>query len=109
MNNASDHNSVQPPKTDLRRHLGGTFLAIAITGFFALIAVKAKPLDPIRRAVSEFSFTDIYYEIQKETSSADTSRVITIVDITEQQTRAEMAQTLLDIEACRPTVVGVDV
>ena len=109
MKNASDHNNVQPPKNDLKRHLGVTFLAIAITGFFALIAVKAKPLDPIRRAISEFSFTDIYYEIQKETSSADTSRVITIVDITEQKTRAEIAQTLLDIEACRPTVVGVDV
>lgn len=103
----------QPPvpqaEQTVRRHLWVTFLAIAIAGFFALIAVKAKPLDPIRRAVSEFSFTDIYYEIQRETSTVDTNRVITIVDITHQETRSSIAQTLMDIESCEPKVIGVDV
>lgn len=88
------------------KHICVTFLAVAIMGFFALITVLAKPLDPIRRAISDFSFTDIYYEIQNTTP--DTSRIITIVDLTRLTNRADIAQTLTDIEAGKPKVIGVD-
>lgn len=92
----------------LLRHICVTFLAVGIMGFFAAITVWAKPLDPIRRAVSNFSFTDIYYEVQSSTTTPDTCRVITIVDITRQTNRSEIAQTLRDIEAAGPKVIGVD-
>lgn len=92
----------------LLRHICVTFLAVLIMGFFAAITVWAKPLDPIRRAISDFSFTDIYYEIQSSTTPRDTSRIITIVDLTDLTNRADIAQTLRDIEAGHPKVIGVD-
>lgn len=103
-------------KTDIRaqrreklfRHIMVIFLAIVIMGFFAIMTVLAKPLDPIKRALGEFSFTDIYYEILGEGSSRDTSRVITIVDLTNLTRRADIARTLEDIEACHPKVIGLD-
>lgn len=90
------------------RHLMVTFLAIAIMGFFAIITVLAKPLDPIKKALRDFSFTDIYYEILSEGEVTDTSRIITIVDLTKVTRRADIAQVLLDIEACHPKVIGLD-
>ena len=45
----------------LIRNMLVTFLAVAIMGFFAIITVKAEIMDPIRRTIADFSFTDIYY------------------------------------------------
>lgn len=95
-------------RTSLKRHICVTFLAVGIMGFFAAVTVLAQPLDPIRRAISDFSFTDIYYEIQNTTSAPDTSRIITIVDLTKLTDRADIAQTIRDIEAGHPKVVGMD-
>lgn len=92
-----------------RRHLSVTFLSIGISALFALVAIFAKPLDPIKRAIKDFSFTDIYYEIQKESSVPDTSRIITIVDMTRLTNRVEIAGLLSDIEKHNPKVIGLDV
>lgn len=102
----------QPEKKEKRsiillRHICITFLAVAIVGFFAFITVKAKPLDPIKRTIKEFSFADIYYEIQRE-GVPDTCRSITIVDLTDLISRKDIAKTLVDIEKHNPKVVGVD-
>ncbi|MCQ2245038.1 MAG: CHASE2 domain-containing protein [Bacteroidaceae bacterium] len=91
----------------LLRHICVTFLAVAIVGIFAFVTVKAKPLDPLKRTIEEFSFTDIYYEIQGE-DNPDSSMVITIVDMTNVIKRADIAQTLADIEKQHPKVIGVD-
>lgn len=93
----------------LRRHLSITLLAFGIASMFALIAIWAQPLDPVKRAIREFSFTDIYYEIQKESSQPDTSRIITIVDMTRLTRRAEIAALLEAVEAHHPKVIGLDV
>lgn len=87
------------------RHIMVTFLAVAIMGFFAIITVIAKPLDPIKRTIADFSFTDIYYEIYNET---DTCRFITIVDMTKVIKRSDIAKVLTDIEECKPKVIGLD-
>ena len=66
--NAQPEKEEVEPKTKksstLVQHIMVTLLAVAIMGFFALITVMAKPLDPIKRAISDFSFTDVYYEIR---------------------------------------------
>lgn len=89
------------------KHVVIVFLAAIIAGFFALVA-NVKPLDPIRRVVQDFSFTDIYYEIKSETGSEDLSTLITIVDLTKLTNRSDIAQTLIDIESCDPKVIGLD-
>lgn len=83
-------------------------LAIAIMGFFATIAFLAKPLDPLTRTIKNFSFSDIYYEILRETSLGDTCRVITIVDLTRLTNRTAISETIEEIEAAHPKVLTVD-
>lgn len=92
----------------LMKDLQVTILAAALMAFFVLIATSIKPLNPMKRALENFSFTDIYYEILRDSGEPDTSRVITIVDITRLTNRTDIANTLRDIEAAGPKVVGVD-
>ena len=92
----------------LVKHIAIVLLAAIIAGFFALVALCVKPLDPIRRVVQDFSFTDIYYEIKSENGTEDLSTLITIVDLTKLTNRSDIAQTLIDIESCNPKVVGLD-
>lgn len=92
----------------LVKHIAIVLLAAIIAGFFALMALYVKPLDPIKRAVQDFSFTDIYYQIKSETGSEDLSTLITIVDLTKLTNRSDIAQTLIDIESCDPKVIGLD-
>lgn len=93
----------------LVRHISVTLLSVGIMSFFALIAITATMLDPLKRAVENFSFTDIYYQILMESTEPDTSRVITIVDMTKITNRSDMAQLLQNIETYKPKVVGLDV
>lgn len=92
-----------------RRHLSVTLLSICISALFALVAIFAKPLDPVKRAIKDFSFTDIYYEILKESSLPDTCHVITIVDMTKLTSRTDIATLMADIEAQKPKVIGLDI
>lgn len=92
-----------------RRHLSVTFLSICISSLFALVAIFAKPLDPVKRAIQDFSFTDIYYEIQRESGVPDTSRIVTIVDMTRLTNRTDIATLIADVEAHNPKVVGLDI
>ena len=93
----------------ITKHLCITMLAIGLMGFFAMIAIMAKPLDPVKRAISDFSFTDIYYEILKEGTTPDTSHLITIVDMTELTNRSEIADVMSRINRAQPKVLGVDI
>lgn len=93
----------------LYRHLFITLISICISGLFALIALYAKPLDPVKRVIKDFSFTDIYFEIQKESGAPDTSRVITLVDMTKLIDRQDIAELIESVESHSPKVVGLDV
>ncbi len=107
--NASDDAGPSYFRQFLRRHLSVILLSIGISSLFALVAIFAKPLDPVKRAIKDFSFTDIYYEIQKESSLPDTSRIVTIVDMTKLTSRTDIASLLAEIEEHGPKVVGLDV
>ncbi|MGN0061710.1 MAG: CHASE2 domain-containing protein [Alloprevotella sp.] len=91
------------------RHCAITLISIAISSLFALIAIYAKPLDPVKRVVKDFSFTDIYYEIQQESGKPDTSHIITLVDMTQLVKRKDIAELIEAVETHSPKVVGLDV
>ncbi len=76
---------------------------------FFLLMLSFRAFDPLSNALKSFSFTDIYYQILSQTSAPDTSRVVTIVDMTNIYRRGEMAKLFEDIQAANPRVVGVDV
>ena len=89
------------------RHVWIALLSFLSVGVFALIAVNLSFLNPIAQAVRTFSLTDMYYQALIE--NPDTSRAITVVDMSELYTRSEVAALLYDIENAHPKVVGVDI
>lgn len=89
-------------------HLIVTLIAILIMGVVALVTLFVKPLDPVKRAIEDFSFTDIYYEIINDTMDPEENQQVTIVDLTQQTSRSDIAQTLMDIESLGAKAIGVD-
>lgn len=85
-----------------------TLLSFIIMGFFAAIIDYIKPFNPLKEAISSFSFTDIYYSILHTTSKPQESKLITIVDINQFQGRGNFAKLLEDIESMHPKVICVD-
>lgn len=86
-----------------------TIMTFIVLGVMLFFTYNFTFLSPVKKAVQEFSMTDIYYQILQETGSPDTSPLITIVDMTEMTSRRDLAQALEDIEACGPKIVGVDI
>ena len=86
-----------------------TIMAFIVLGVMLFFTYNFTFLSPVKKAVQEFSMTDIYYQILQETGKADTSPLITIVDMTEMTSRRDLAQALEDIEACEPKIIGVDI
>lgn len=93
----------------ISRHLIVTMIAFMVVGFFAIVTVNISFLNPIAHTLEEFSMTDVYYQALKETASEDTSRAITIVDMTELYDRQSIAMTIEQIEAGKPKVLGIDI
>lgn len=85
-----------------------TLLSFAIMGFFASITVNIKSLNPLTEAVSNFSFTDIYYGILHDTGDPQVNHTVTVIDIYQFQGRGNYAKLLEDIEALHPAVICVD-
>lgn len=85
-----------------------SLLAFAIVGFYVLIAFKLPIFSPVKDAIDDYSMTDFFYRVLEETSTPDTSNVVTIVDMTELIDRADLADCLMQIEACQPKAIGID-
>lgn len=91
------------------RYLGITVLAYLILGLYALVALNLKVFNPVAKAIGNFSFEDFYYYILGSSSEQDTSRVVTIVDMTELTSRRDLAKTMAEITSLNPKVLGVDI
>lgn len=65
--------------------------------------------DPIKRAMANFSVSDVYYQVMQESGDEQKSEVITIVDMTTLYDRGRMAQVIDEVNECNPCVVGLDV
>lgn len=83
--------------------------AFITMGILGAMAIKLAFLGPVAQTMKDFSFTDIFYHVLQENGTADTSHVITIVDMTDLPSREAIADKLEEIEAIGPKVVGVDV
>lgn len=91
------------------RHCTIVFFAFFAMGLLASLALNMTFLSPIAHTMSDFSLTDIYYHVQQEYGRVDTSRVITIVDMTDLSERSQIADAYEEIMALSPKAVGVDV
>ena len=103
--------SNQKKKTDhyLVRYISITLLAFGIVGVYALLALNLKVFSPVAKAIGDYSFEDFYYQILGSTSEQDTSRVVTIVDMTEQTDRRQLAELMMEVESFHPKVMGIDI
>ncbi|MBR6275532.1 MAG: CHASE2 domain-containing protein [Prevotella sp.] len=83
----------------------------AILGLFGwlliLITSKVGIFDPVAAAFSDFSMTDVFFEIQSNGHKVQDNDIV-IVDMTELKTRDEIAQAITDIKSCHPKVLGID-
>lgn len=85
-----------------------TLLAFCIVGIFWLLAFNISFLNPISRALSGFTTTDVYYSIMSEMEPEE-SPLITLVDVTNLYSRDSIATLLEEITDLEPAVVDVDI
>ncbi len=91
------------------RHCFTVLFAFATMGILASMALNLSFLNPVAQTMKGFSLTDIYYHVMEEYGQRDTSRVITIVDMTDLVKRDDLANVLAQIEEANPKVIGVDI
>jgi len=85
-----------------------TVFSFMLLGIMAFFTYNLSFLNPIQKAVKDFSMTDLFYQILEGSGHVESSPLITIVDMTELISRRDLAQALENIEACKPKVIGVD-
>ena len=91
------------------RYFAVTVLSFAVVGIYALAAFNLKVFNPVAEILDDYSFTDFYYKLLDGAGNRDTSRIVTIVDMTELTSRRDLADLLTGIDALHPKAVGVDV
>ena len=93
----------------LWRYFAVTVLAFAVVGIYLLAAFNLKVFNPVAEILDDYSFTDFYYKLLDGSGERETSRIVTIVDMTELRKRRDFAQLFMEVEALHPKAVGVDV
>lgn len=91
------------------RHCSVVLFAFVAMGLIAMLALNLTFLNPLAQTMKDFSLTDVYYYVLQDHGQADTSRVVTIVDMTDLPDRAAIADVFEEIESMNPKVVGVDI
>lgn len=73
------------------------------------LSFNIKFLNPVARAIQEFSLSDMYYQIDwQENGSPEMSHDIALIDMTELTNRSDIARVIEDVKQCEPAVIGVD-
>ena len=91
------------------RYVMATIIAFCIVGVYGLFALNLKIMNPLTQALKEYTITDFYYQVIGTSAERDTSRLVTIVDMTELVDRRDIAYALQEVQAQHPKVVGVDI
>lgn len=92
-----------------RDHWIVTMLSYVFMGVLAYVTINVDFLNPIEQAFSNYSLSDMYYQIDRHGTEPETSELITIVDMTDYYYRGELAEILIKINEMEPQVVGVDI
>ncbi|MBO7052356.1 MAG: CHASE2 domain-containing protein [Prevotella sp.] len=92
-----------------RDHWIVTILSFVFMGVLAYVTVNVDFLNPIEQAFSNYSLSDMYYQIDRQGSELETSELITIVDMTDYYYRGDLAEILMKINDMEPQAVGVDI
>src|SRR5574344_1416468 len=89
-------------------HLIVCLLTFMFGYILAIISINLTIFNPIKRAFSDFSMTDIYSEMQRENGTFEINNNITLGDMTKLYKRGDIAKTIHNISLCKPRVLMVD-
>ena len=92
-----------------RHYVMATIISFCIVGVYGLFALNLKILNPLVQALKEYTITDFYYQVIGTSAERDTSRLVTIVDMTELRDRRDIAYALQEVLEQKPKVVGIDI
>ncbi len=62
---------------------------------------------PVKRAMSDMSTTDVFFQITNKTS--EVNQDITIVDIKDEYNRGKIAESISAVDSLKPWAIGVDI
>ena len=91
------------------RYVVGTALSFGIVWLYAQVVLNLNIFNPVKHVMKDYSITDFYYQVLNMQEERDTSRLVTIVDMTELTDRADIAYALSEVLEQKPKVVGVDI
>ena len=90
-------------------HVGVTLATLLVMWIAVYLAFNIGYFDPVARTIENFRLTDVFSDISNTGDVRDTSDLITIVDMTDVYDRSKLAEIIDKIQACEPSVLGVDV
>ena len=94
---------------DFWHHFMATAIAFSVVAIYALLAYNLKIFNPLVQVLKDYSITDFYYQVIDTKAERDTSRIVTIVDMSELQDRRDIAYALSEVQEQHPKVIGVDI
>ena len=97
-------------------HVLVCLMLCVIGGTLKLITDKVNLFNPLENTLKDFYVTDIFFDIlhhEKDTINNsgyvnDSTSKIVIIDMTELNSREDIAQLISDIKKCKPKVLGID-
>ena len=90
-----------------RDHVIITLFGFALLAILNIIVVNIDFLNPIARALKNFSITDMFFEVE-HTDKPEECDIITIVDMKELYDRGDIAELIREVDECNPMCIGVD-
>lgn len=88
-------------------HLLVCCVMVLLLGLGALVTLNLSIFNPLARALSDFTMTDVYYDIQ-QSGDKELSSDIVLVDVTSLRSRDEIAAVIEAVNACEPRVLSID-
>ena len=89
-------------------HLMVTLLVMFMGWLLAFASINLTVVNPVKKAFSDFSMTDVYYEIQNSSGVKEINNDIVLVDMTELYDRRKIADCMTAVNSCRPKVFVID-
>lgn len=89
-------------------HLMVTLIVLFMGWLLAFASINLTVVNPVKKAFSDFSMTDVYYEIQNSSGVKEVNSDIVLVDMTDLYDRRKIADCMTAINSCRPKVFVVD-
>lgn len=85
-------------------HLCVTLLVLLMGWLLPFASINLTVFNPVKKALADFSMTDIFYEIQNSSGVKEFNDDIVLVDMTELYDRRKIAQCIRNITRCQPKV-----